>query len=78
MNSADPVAALLAAWGCPADKAGEMARQLERRARQLAERDGCSAEESLARLLSLMRQGWAAREREAEPPPARPERRPTL
>ncbi|HXG46168.1 MAG TPA: hypothetical protein VNO52_00965 [Methylomirabilota bacterium] len=58
-----PLEAPLAALGCPAGRVREMAHQLDRRARQLAERRGRSREEALAHLLGLMRQGWAARER---------------
>jgi len=54
---------LLVAVGCPADKSLEMARHLDRRARQLAEQKHRSYDEALAHLLSLMKQGWAAGER---------------
>ena len=57
------LAALLVALGCPRAKSAEMAAQLDKRARQLAEQKGRSYEEALAHLLELMRQGWAARER---------------
>ena len=57
------LAALLVALGCPREKSGTMAAQLEKRARQLAEQKGRSYDESLAHLLSLMKQGWAAREK---------------
>ncbi len=40
-----------------------MAAQLDKRARQLAERKGRSYDEALAHLLDLMRQGWAAMEK---------------
>ena len=53
--------ALLATPGCPLEKSAEMAAQLDRRARQLAARKGRSYAEALTYLLSLMRQGWAAR-----------------
>ena len=47
-----------------------MAAQLDRRARQLAEQlQGRTYEEALLHLLTLMRQGWAAKERNGEPPP---------
>lgn len=59
------LAALLAAMGCPADKAADLAAQLDRRARQLAEQKGRRHEEALTHLLGLMRQGWAAKERSA-------------
>jgi hypothetical protein len=51
---------LMTAIGCPDGKADEMAAQLDKRARQLAKQKGCSYEESLAHLLTLMKQGWAA------------------
>jgi hypothetical protein len=57
------LAAALAAIGCPSEKSAEMAVQLDKRARQLAQTKGRTYEEALAHLLGLMRQGWAARER---------------
>jgi hypothetical protein len=58
------LAAALEAMGCPAAKSLEMARQLEKRARQLMAERGLSHEEALVHLLGLMRQGWAAQERQ--------------
>ncbi len=52
---------MLAGVGCPPEKSAEMAAQLDKRARQLAEQKGRSYEEALAHLLGLMSQGWAAR-----------------
>jgi cell division protein ZapA (FtsZ GTPase activity inhibitor) len=46
--------------GCPPEKSLEMAAQLDKRARQLAEQRSRSYEEALAHLLALMKQGWAA------------------
>ena len=54
------LAALLVGLGCPADKSGEMAAQLDKRARQLAEQKHKTHDEALAHLLNLMNQGWAA------------------
>ena len=54
------LAKTLAALGCPAEKSAEMAAQLDKRARQLAQQKGRSYEEALQHLLTLMRQGWAA------------------
>ena len=54
------LATALVALGCPAEKSAEMAAQLDKRARQLAEQKGRSYEEALAHLLNLMKQGWAA------------------
>lgn len=54
------LAKVLVALGCPAEKSGEMAAQLDKRARQLAEQKGRSYDEALQHLLSLMKQGWAA------------------
>jgi hypothetical protein len=54
------LAAALVALGCPQDKSAEMASQLDKRARQLAEQKGRSYEEALAHLLNLIKQGWAA------------------
>jgi hypothetical protein len=55
--------ALLERLGCPQEKSGEMAAQLDKRARQLAEQKQRSYDEALAHLLNLMRQGWAAKEK---------------
>jgi hypothetical protein len=55
---------LLVAMGCPKGKAPEMAAQLDKRARQLAERKGRSYGESLSHLLGLMKKGWAAQNRD--------------
>ncbi len=57
------LAALLVGMGCPVGKSAEMAAQLDRRARQLAEQKGRSYADALAHLLTLMKQGWAAQER---------------
>jgi hypothetical protein len=46
--------------GCPADKSQEMAAQLDKRARQLADQKGRTYDEAMAHLLKLMAQGWAA------------------
>ena len=56
------LAKVLVALGCPAEKSAEMAAQLDKRARQLAEQKGRSYEEALQHLLNLMKQGWAARQ----------------
>jgi len=58
-----PLAEALAAMGCPKEKAGEMASQLDKRARQLSEQKNVPYEEALAHLLSLIKRGWAAKER---------------
>jgi hypothetical protein len=49
--------------GCPADKTQEMAAMLEKRARQLSAQKGRSYPEALTHLLSLMRQGWSAKDK---------------
>jgi len=59
----DQLAQALAAIGCPEEKAPEMAAQLDKRARQLSEAKGSTYEQAMAHLLSLMKQGWAAKER---------------
>jgi len=59
----DELATVLEAVGCPPGKTREMASQLDKRARQLAEQKGRSYDDALAHLLELMRQGWAAKER---------------
>ena len=61
----DELARLLATLGCPPEKASEMAAQLDKRARQLAESKGRTYEEALEHLLELMRQGWAAKDKGA-------------
>lgn len=58
------LAQALEALGCPAAKCGEMAAQLDKRAKQLAESKSSTYETEMVHLLSLMKQGWAARERE--------------
>ena len=62
MNASE-LAEVLVALGCPKDKSGEMAAQLDKRARQLAEQKDRSYEEALEHLLKLMAQGWAAKEK---------------
>jgi len=57
------LASLLVTLGCPAGKSLEMAGQLDKRARQLAEQKGKTYEEAMGHLLKLMTQGWAARKK---------------
>jgi len=59
----DQLAAALSALGCPADKSAEMAAQLDKRARQLAEQKGRTYEQAMTHLLTLMREGWSAKEK---------------
>ena len=54
------LAKLLVALGCPAEKSTEMAAQLEKRARQLAEQKSRTYDEALNHLLTLWRQGQAS------------------
>ena len=54
------LAQALVAVGCPPEKAGEMAAQLDKRARQLSAERNQSHEQALAHLLTLMSQGRAA------------------
>jgi hypothetical protein len=54
---------VLVTLGCPPEKSAEMAAQLDKRARQLAEQKGRSYEDALQHLLGLMGQGWAAQEK---------------
>ncbi|HEX3797999.1 MAG TPA: hypothetical protein VH413_04795 [Verrucomicrobiae bacterium] len=63
MSELAKLATLLAAMGCPADKTAEMAAQLDKRARQLAEQKNKTYAEALTHLLTLMKQGWAAKEK---------------
>ena len=57
------IATVLVRMGCPAEKSLEMAGQLDKRARQLAEQKGKTYQEAMAHLLNLMQQGWAAQEK---------------
>jgi len=57
------LAALLVQLGCPPEKSAEMAAQLDKRARQLAEQKQRSYDEAMTHLLGLMRQGWAAKDK---------------
>jgi hypothetical protein len=57
------LASLLVTMGCPAEKADEMAAQLDKRAKQLAEQKGRDYDSALLHLIGLMKQGWAAKER---------------
>ena len=54
---------MLVALGYPPEKCEEMAAQLDKRAHQLSSEQGTSYEQALGRLLGLMKQGWAAKER---------------
>ena len=63
MDHLTDLAAALVALGCPKEKSAEMAAQLDKRAQQLAEQKGRTYEEALTHLLSLMKQGWAAKEK---------------
>jgi hypothetical protein len=57
------LAEVLGALGCPPDRLQEMAAQLDKRARQLAAEKNRSYEDALTHLLTLMRQGWASKEK---------------
>lgn len=61
---ADRLASALIQMGCPAEKSNEMAAQLIRRASQLAKTTGRAETEAMRHLLGLMRQGWAAQNKE--------------
>jgi hypothetical protein len=63
MMSPEQLAPVLEQMGCPRDKSVEMAAQLDKRARQLCEQKGRTYEEAVTHLLSLMKQGWAAKEK---------------
>jgi F0F1-type ATP synthase membrane subunit b/b' len=60
--TANELTQVLEALGCPPAKSSEMAAQLDKRARQLAEQKHRTYEEALTHLLGLMRQGWAAQQ----------------
>jgi len=55
------LAQILVALGCPGDKSAEMAVQLDKRAHQLVAERGLTYEDALRHLLTLMKQGWAAK-----------------
>ena len=57
------LAQILVALGCPAEKSADMAAQLDKRARQLATEKNRPYDEALKHLLTLMKQGWAAKEK---------------
>ncbi len=57
------LAEVLKAMGCPEERCGLMAAQLEKRAGQLALEHNQTRDRALAHLLGLMRQGWAAKGR---------------
>lgn len=57
------LATVLVALGCPQEKSAEMAAQLDKRARQLAEEKKRTYDEALEHLLKLMAQGWAAQQK---------------
>jgi hypothetical protein len=63
MSDSAQLAALLVAMGCPAEKSAEMAAQLDKRARQLSAQKNKTYEEAMSHLLTLMKQGWAAKEK---------------
>ena len=63
MDDLNHLAGALMAMGCPREKSAEMAAQLDKRARQLAEKKEKTYEEALRHLLNLMKQGWAAKEK---------------
>jgi hypothetical protein len=59
----EELARALVALGCPEEKCLEMARQLDKRAQQLAVEKNQTYDDALTHLLGLMRQGWAAKAR---------------
>jgi len=63
LTALEQLAAALIVLGCPQEKSAEMAAQLDKRAKQLAEQKSRTYEEALSHLLSLMKQGWAAKEK---------------
>jgi hypothetical protein len=50
--------------GVPVGNASAMAQQLQKRAKQLAEKRNQSYEEMLTHLINLLKQGWAAKQKE--------------
>ena len=63
MMTVEHLAVVLIQMGCPEASVSQMAVQMDKRAKQLSEAQGRGYEESLAHLLNLMKQGWAAKER---------------
>lgn len=63
MVDLNQLAAALVSLGCPQEKSLEMAAQLDKRANQLAEQKGKTYNEAMTHLLTLMKQGWAAKEK---------------
>ncbi len=63
----DEILPLLASLGVPEARRADMASQAEKRARQLAEQEGLSVEESLTRVSRMLREGWAGRAAPAAP-----------
>jgi hypothetical protein len=59
------LAKVLVTLGCPSEKSLEMAAQLDKRAKQLAEQKGRTYDEALQHLLTLMRQGWSAQSKDS-------------
>jgi hypothetical protein len=57
------LAQVLVALGCPAEKSAAMAAQLDKRAKQLAAEKNRPYDEALKHLITLMRQGWSAKEK---------------
>ncbi len=57
------LAALLVTVGCPEERSIDMAAQLDKRARQLSVLKDRTYDQALAHLLSLMKGGWAAKEK---------------
>ena len=57
------LAEALVALGCPRERCAEMAAQLDKRAHQLSNENGSTYEQAMTHLLSLMKQGWAAKQR---------------
>jgi hypothetical protein len=49
--------------GVPEENISTMASQLEKRAHQLAERKGQTYEEAMIHLINLLKQGWAAKQK---------------
>jgi hypothetical protein len=63
MVDLNQLAAALVSLGCPQEKSLEMASQLDKRAKQLAEQKGKTYNEAMTHLLTLMKQGWSAKEK---------------
>lgn len=60
----DELAQFLKSISVPPEKVTAMAEQLEKRAQQLSEKRNQSYHESISHLIDLLKQGWAAKQKQ--------------